>query len=155
MLVLRGIGGRRRRGRQRMRWLDGIMDSMDVSLSELRGSWWWTGRAGVLRFMGSQRVGHNWATELNWVLTRIVKSLFSFTQNPLHNRFVAVSGTGAHPGSAVCTMVPLVPRPLAHARSRGMLVGWTGPQHSRVRTIGQALALGSVAEKLNVLWLWL
>ena len=30
------------------------------------GSWWWTGRPGVLRFMGSQRVGHNWATELNW-----------------------------------------------------------------------------------------
>ena len=34
-LMLRGIGGRRRRGRTRMRWLDGIMDSMDVSLSEL------------------------------------------------------------------------------------------------------------------------
>ena len=30
------------------------------------GSWWWTGRPGVLQFMGSQRVGHNWATELNW-----------------------------------------------------------------------------------------
>ena len=30
------------------------------------GRWWWTGRTGVLRFMGSQRVGHNWATELNW-----------------------------------------------------------------------------------------
>ena len=29
-------------------------------------SWWWTGRPGVLRFMGSQRVGHDWATELNW-----------------------------------------------------------------------------------------
>ena len=30
------------------------------------GSWWWTGRPGVLRFMGSQRVGHDWATEVNW-----------------------------------------------------------------------------------------
>ena len=29
-------------------------------------SWWWTGRPGVVRFMGSQRVGHDWATELNW-----------------------------------------------------------------------------------------
>ena len=31
------------------------------------GRWWWTGRLGVLRFMGSQRVGHDWATELNWM----------------------------------------------------------------------------------------
>ena len=30
------------------------------------GSWWWTGRPGVLRFMGSQRAGHDWVTELNW-----------------------------------------------------------------------------------------
>ena len=34
------------------------------------GSWWWTGRAGMLRFMGSQRVRHDWATELNWTGTQ-------------------------------------------------------------------------------------
>ena len=38
-------------------------------------SWWWTGRPGVLWFMGSQRVGHNWATELNRTLTISLKAL--------------------------------------------------------------------------------
>ena len=35
------------------------------------GSWWWTGRPGVLRSMGSQRAGHDWATELNWVIKNL------------------------------------------------------------------------------------
>ena len=63
-LMLGKIEGRRRRGWQRMRWLDGITDSMDMSLGKLqelvmdREAW----GAG---FMGLQRVRHDWATELN------------------------------------------------------------------------------------------
>ena len=64
-LMVGGTEGRRRRGRQRPRWLVGITDSMDMILSKLR-SWWWTGRPGVLLFTGSQRVGHDWVTELSW-----------------------------------------------------------------------------------------
>ena len=77
-LMLGGIGGRRRRGRLRMRWLDGILPRWTWVLVN-SGSWWWTGRPGVLWFMGSQRVGLNWATELNWTdACVLLKVLLSF-----------------------------------------------------------------------------
>ena len=104
-LMLGGIGGRRRRGRQRMRWLDGITDSMEwVWVNS--GSWWWTGRPGVLRFVGSQRVGHDWATELNWtelkrwyIMVLVIREYFIF------NHCIKRETTGYHvkcsPWSAV------------------------------------------------------
>ena len=69
-LMLGGVGGRRR-GDDRG-W-DGWMASLTwwTWVWVNSGSWWWTGRPGVLWFMGSQRVGHNWATDLIWMYKRI------------------------------------------------------------------------------------
>ena len=63
-LMLGGTWGRRRRG-----WQDETAGWHHWQWAWVwvnPGSWWWTGRPGVLRFMGLQRVGHDWATEMNW-----------------------------------------------------------------------------------------
>ena len=69
------------------------------------GSWWWTGRPGVLRFMGWQRVGHDWATELNWTgrekNTCVTSTLGLIRPGPFHPSVTLGKS------SSVCT--PLFP----------------------------------------------
>ena len=64
-LMLGKIEGKRRRGQQR--W-DGWMASLIqwTWVWVISRSWWWTGSPGMLQSMGSQRIGHDWVTELNW-----------------------------------------------------------------------------------------
>ena len=79
-LMLGGIEGRTRRGD---RGWDGWMASLTrwTWIWVNSRNWWWTGKPGVLRFMGWQRVGHDWATELNWTE---LNNTVSYHQNVNH-----------------------------------------------------------------------
>ena len=71
-LMLGKTEGRRRRGWQRMRWLDSSTDSMDMSLRISR-RWWRIGKPDVLQSMGWQRVGHGWVTEQQKDVVHVLK----------------------------------------------------------------------------------
>ena len=65
-LMLGKIEGRKGRELQGMRWLDGISNQWTWVWVNYKG-WWWTGRPSILWILGSQRIGHDWVNELNWI----------------------------------------------------------------------------------------
>ena len=87
-VMLGTIAGGRNRGWQRMRWLDDITESMDMSLSKVQ-EWWWTGKPGVLQSMGLPRVRHNWGTKLNWLNQTVMKrKYFSVSKGRRNDRML-------------------------------------------------------------------
>ena len=80
-LMVGRIEGRRRRGWQKMRWLDGIEMTWWTWVWASSRNWWWTGKPGVLQSMESQRVGHDWVTELidlKWICFRFLERILFY-----------------------------------------------------------------------------
>ena len=129
--MLGKMEGRRRRGRQRTRWLDGSTDWMDMSWGSSR-SWWWMGKPGLLQSMGWQRIRHNWETELNWadplsthVRWHYLNLFWVFGKEPQLLGSGRVGGAGAMPGLS-CSM-------------QDLLV-WAAMQEAWVQSLGGKIA---------------
>ena len=90
------------------------------------GSWWWTGRPGVLRFMGSQRVGHDWATELN-----AITSLFQMFSTTQTSSFPVLWLVGTEPHLVSC----LSTKRTSQIQSPLGIVGWLIPSFDNKDTV--------------------
>ena len=115
--MLGKMEGRRRSGQQRMRWLDGITNSMNMSLNEFQA----IGKPGALLFMGLQRAGHDLGTEqqqqgssargllqagiLEWVAISLSRSLPNSGIEPRSLALQADSLLSEPPGKALCKFI--------------------------------------------------
>ena len=146
------IEGRRRRGWQRMRWLDGITDSWTWVWVSSR-SWWWTGRPGVLQSMGLQ--SWTWLSELNWLIIVFLMLHIPFPHSSVGKESTCDAGD---PGS-----IPGLGRSAGEGIGYPLQYSWASfvaqlvknpPTMWEVQTLGweDPLEKGKAAHSSNLAW---